>query len=280
MRPDGAEHLELAEDLRQGLRSGQLSLVYQPVVDISTLRVRGIEVLARWRHPVRGQVPPDRFVPCAERAGLVGELTRWVLRTACAQAAQWPAAADGARVNLAVNISALQLGDLRIVSDVRDALAESGTSPGDLVLEVTETAAVVDLACARRTLDALGELGVGLALDDFGTGYSSLSHVLALPFQILKVDRSFVSARAKGDRRALATIAAVCALADRLGVDVVAEGVEDVAELAELSALGCGYAQGFGLSRPISPAAVSEALAAQGPAGWVLGPRALSALSP
>ena len=270
LRHDGAEQQELADDLRRGLLEDQLHLVYQPVVDIASLRVRGIEVLARWRHPERGDVPPDQFVPCAEQAGLIGELTRWVLRTACREAAGWPTAEDGGTVNLAVNISAVQLADLQIVADVEAVLTETGLPPGDLVLEVTETAAVVDLECARRTLEELAALGVVLALDDFGTGYSSLSHVHALPFDILKVDRSFVSACRSGDRRAVATIAAVGALAAQLSVDVVAEGVEHCSELPALRALGCGFAQGYGLSRPLPACAVAAELAVQGPDGWFL----------
>ena len=271
MRAGGAVELDLADDLRESLRSGQLHLLHQPVVDIETMRVRGIEVLARWTHPVRGPVPPDQFVPCAERAGLAPDLTRWVLRTAFAHSAMWPSAPDGARINVAVNISALQLADLGIVDDVRDALASSGTSASDVVLEVTETAAVVDLAVARRTLEALADLGVGLALDDFGTGFSSLTHVQALPFDILKVDRSFVAAAAAGDKRAVATIAAVGALAVRLGVDVVAEGVEDLAQLPALRSLGCGYAQGYAIARPMEPGAIAAALADRPYEAWVIG---------
>jgi EAL domain-containing protein (putative c-di-GMP-specific phosphodiesterase class I) len=141
---------------------------------------------------------------------------------------------------------------------------------------VTETAAVTDLDAARHVLEALAGLGVGLALDDFCTGYSSLSHVQALPFHILKVDRSFVSACARGDRRATATVAAVGELARRLEVDVVAEGVEDPAQLDELRALGCGFAQGFGLSRPLAPEVIAAAMALQGPQGWVVAPAALT----
>jgi diguanylate cyclase (GGDEF)-like protein len=272
MRHDGAVQQEMADDLRHGLLTGQLHLVYQPVVDISTLRVHGIEVLARWRHPERGDVPPDQFIPCAERAGMIAELTRWVLRTACQEAASWPVGPDGVVLNLAVNVSAVQLADLQVVDDVRAALAEAGLPATALVLEVTETAAVVDLDCARRTLEQLAALGVGLALDDFGTGYSSLSHVHALPFDILKVDRTFVSACRTGDRRAVATIAAVGALAAQISVDVVAEGVEHRWELPALRALGCGFAQGYGLSRPLPASAVAAALAAQGPHGWFVDP--------
>jgi len=270
LRDAGLERESLVHDLLTALAQDALTLAYQPVVDIATLRVRGIEALARWSHPDRGQVPPSLFVACAERAGKVAELTRWVLRTAFREAASWPDAADGGEVNIAVNISAAQLADERVVTDVRDALRASGLRAGRVVLEVTETAQVVDLERAKQTLEALTDLGVGLALDDFGTGYSSLSHVQALPFDILKIDRSFVAAAAAGDRRGLATIAAVCALAERLGVDVVAEGVEDQGQLAELADLGCGYAQGYALARPLTGEQVRAALATQTRRGWVL----------
>ena len=276
MRRAGEELDELTEDLRQALREDALHLVYQPVVDALTLRVRGVEALARWHHPVRGNVPPDVFVGCAERSGLARELTQWVLRTACAEASRWPVGLDGSGVNLALNISAVQLADLDVVEDVRAALQATGLPATRLVLEVTETAEVVDLSLAERTLAALVGLGMALALDDFGTGHSSLTHVQALPFHILKIDRSFVAAAATGDRKALATIAAVGALAKGLDVDVVAEGVEDPAQLADLRALGCSYAQGFGLSRPVAPDVVRAALAPPRPGGWVLGGAAVS----
>lgn len=277
LRHDDLDQAELAEDLRAELRAaqdgparvGQLRLVYMPIVDVVTLRVTGMESLARWRHPTRGDVPPEEFVGCAERAGLIGELTRWVLAEALTQAASW-SLGSGRRIQIGVNISALQLGDLRIVDDVRDALACTALRPASLVLEVTETAAVDDLSAARRTLTALADLGLALALDDFGTGYSSLTYVQALPFDVLKVDRSFVGAAAAGDRRAVATIAAVGALAAQLQVDVVAEGVEDPAQLLALRTLGCGYAQGFGLSRPLEARAVTAALTAAGGERWTL----------
>ncbi len=271
MRRDGEEHHELSEDLRAALREDQLRLVYQPVVDAGTLQVKGVEALARWRHPVRGDVPPDVFVRCAERWGLAGELTRWVLRTACDEAVGWARQLDGTTVKLAVNISALQLGDLQVVHDVRTAIEASGLAASALVLEVTETAEVVHLDRAKAALTALAQLGVGLALDDFGTGHSSLTHAQALPFHILKVDRSFVAAAAEGDRRAIATIAAIGALAGRLDVDVVAEGVEDPGQLPALRQLGCGFAQGFALSRPVEPAVVRAALTPPRPGGWLLG---------
>ena len=280
MRRVGEELDELSEDLQEALRQDALRLVYQPVVDARTLEVRGVEALARWRHPVRGDVPPDVFVACAERSGLAGALTRWVLRTACTEARRWPAGVDGTRLRLSLNISAVQLADLEVVDDVRAALAVSGLPAACLVLEVTETAEVVDLARARCTLEALAQLGVALALDDFGTGHSSLTHVQMLPFHVLKVDRSFVAGAAAGDRRAVATIAAVGALASGIDVVVVAEGVEDVRQLDDLVGLGCSLAQGFGLSRPVEAGDVRAALTPPQPGGWVLGRRQAALAAP
>jgi diguanylate cyclase (GGDEF)-like protein len=270
LRAAGLDEDALVDDLRQALVDNDLTLVYQPVVDIRTLRVLGLEALCRWEHPDRGPVPPSVFVAAAERAGMVRELTHWVLRTAFDAATRWGPAPDGSQVNIALNISAAQLADDLVVHDVADALRTAGLPASRVVLEVTETAEVVDLACAKRTLESLAALGITLALDDFGTGFSSLTHAQALPFDILKIDRSFTAAAALGDRQALATIAAVCALAARLEVDVVAEGVEDQAQLAELTALGCSHAQGYALARPLPTSVVQDALAHQGPHGWVL----------
>lgn len=272
LRADVHEAAALTEELRAALAGGDLRLVYQPVLELDTLRICGVEALARWRSPSRGEVGPDVFVRLAEEGGLVRDLTRFVLATACEQAARWPAAQAGHLVTLAVNVSAAQLGDHRVVDDVRHALARSGLVPSRLVLEVTETVELGDLASAQVTLEALTALGVSLALDDFGTGHSSLTHVLALPFHILKVDRTFVGAAARGDRRAVATVAAVGELAARLGVEVVAEGVEDRAHLPALALLGCSHAQGFALSRPLPPEQVASAVAAQAPKGWFLEP--------
>ncbi|MCW2600872.1 MAG: hypothetical protein JWM02_2701 [Frankiales bacterium] len=273
LRADELEQDLLVADLRQALATDALTLVYQPVVDIRTLRVRGAEALARWHHPQRGDVAPSEFVALAERAGLAGDLTRWVLQAAFRDASSWAPAPDGEDINVAVNISAAQLGDNLVVSDVRRALNRANLPGSRVVLEVTETAEVVDLESAKRTLDALADLGLALALDDFGTGFSSLTHVQALPFDILKIDRSFVAAAAIGDGRAIATIAAICALATRIDVDVVAEGLESKAQLAELTDLGCTYVQGFALAPPLLPTQVAAALARQDEGGWVLGPQ-------
>ncbi|MCW2714951.1 MAG: hypothetical protein JWN88_1998 [Frankiales bacterium] len=261
---------ELLGELMEALAGGALTLAYQPIVDIATLRVCGLEALARWQHPVRGSVPPPVLVACAERGGIMRSLTRWALRAALEGAASWPEAHGGQPLKVAVNISGAQLADGLVVEDVRAALAASGISPARVVLEVAETSRVVDLGQAQRTLTALAGLGVGLALDDFGAGLSSLTHVSTLPFDILKIDRSLVAAASVGDKRALACVTAVCALAAGLEVDVVAEGVEDRTFLSTLAQVGCGCAQGFALARPLTPAQLGAAFAAAGPRGWLL----------
>lgn len=270
LRRDELEQEALLNDLRQALRVSALTLQYQPVVDLHSLRVRGLEALARWHHPVRGQVPPSLFVQLAEQTGMARELSCWVLRTAFTEAATWLPAPDGARLKIAVNLSAAQLADERVVHDVRAALAQTGLAPDRVVLEVTETAPLADLAQAKATLEALADLGCTLALDDFGTGYSSLTHAQTLPFHIVKIDQTSVAASACHEPGALATIAAICALATRLHVDVVAEGVEDPQQSAQLIALGCNYAQGNALASPLTSDQIALALTAQTSDGWTL----------
>ncbi|MCU1602370.1 MAG: hypothetical protein JWO22_3079 [Frankiales bacterium] len=277
LRQEAIAQDALVADLREALAHNELTLVFQPVVDITSHEVVGVEALARWHHPVRGQVPPTVFVEAAERAGAVAELTRWALRTACRHARDWPV-----HLKVGLNISAAQLTDEDVVSDVQAALRDAGMTPDRIVLEVTETFAVHDLDRAKATLEQLDALGVVLALDDFGTGYSSLTHAQMLPFDILKIDRTFVAAAAEGDRGALATISAVTALAEQLAVDVVAEGVEDLDQLADLLQMGCRLAQGYALARPLTPEQIDVALSTGEP--WLLGlpvlPRPRDELTP
>jgi diguanylate cyclase (GGDEF)-like protein/PAS domain S-box-containing protein len=243
---------------------GGFRLVYQPVVDLATGRVRAFEALMRWTHPARGAVPPSIFIPVAEDAGLVATLGRWALGEGCRQLAAWLGAwevdaAAGVRVN--VNVSGRQLGDGRLVDDVAGALAAAGLAPDRLTLEVTETAVMGDAARALESLRALQALGVSIAVDDFGTGYSSLAYLQRLPVDVLKIDKAFVDGVARGGPDA-ALARTVVALGHACGLRTVAEGVETEAQRAALAALGCDAAQGYLFARPLEAAAAGRLLAA------------------
>ncbi|GIF00959.1 putative bifunctional diguanylate cyclase/phosphodiesterase [Paractinoplanes rishiriensis] len=244
----------LIEDLGQAVDRDQLVLRYQPIVGLPGETLLGVEALLRWEHPERGTVPPLDFLPAAEETGLIVPIGRWVLTTACAQAATWlrdfPAHAPQA-VN--VNVSPLQLRDDGLVGDVAAALHAAGLAPHHLVIEVTETAAVDDRAAA--TLAALRDLGVRISLDDFGTGHSALSVLGACPVDQLKLDRSFADPAREPVAVALARIA------EALGVEAVAEGIESPAQAARLAALGYRLGQGYHFDRPLTPDEVGTRLA-------------------
>ncbi|HYO41002.1 MAG TPA: EAL domain-containing protein [Nocardioidaceae bacterium] len=237
--------LELADDLRTALRDGQLEVHYQPVLDIATGRPVGVEALTRWRHPERGWVPPATFVPLAEDTGIVGELDRWVLRQACRDAVVLNVLGLlDADARMSVNLSPRTLGEPDLVEYIRRTTAAEQLPVETLVLEVTETAVMNDVLTARRSLEALRELGVGVALDDFGTGYSSLSLLRQLPVSRLKIDRSFV--RNLGERSDdLAIAASIINLARALGMETGAEGIEFLEQRRLLDQLGCPLGQGF-----------------------------------
>ena len=239
------ERLALAAELRQGIEAGELELHYQPKLDLTTGVIDGVEALVRWRHPARGLLQPSEFVGLAERTGLVRPLTRWTLREAAEQQQRWSAA--GLELRVAVNISARAL-----TPELPGVVAGlAAVHPGTrLELELTETLMMGGTPESLAILDALAELGVRLAVDDFGTGYASLAYLKRLPVQELKIDRGFVTAMDSdpGDR---AIVQAIVDLARRLGLDVVAEGVETDAVLGELRALGCRFAQGYAVGRPM-----------------------------
>ncbi|GAA0806396.1 putative bifunctional diguanylate cyclase/phosphodiesterase [Spirilliplanes yamanashiensis] len=263
MRRELMDHARVGSELLLALEREELFLVYQPVRDLDTGRITGFESLVRWQHPERGLVPPPAFIPVAERNGLIVPLGRWVLREACAQFARWLAEPSGAGLTgIGVNVAVRQLRDPTFVADVTAALADTGLRPAHLILEVTESS-VLDGPDVQATLRALHELGVQLALDDFGTGQSSLSLVRAFPMDILKLDKSFVDGIADGDDRGrLAVADAVAGLAATLGLQTVAEGIEDVEQLARLTELGYTSGQGYLLGRP-APAADTTALLAR-----------------
>ena len=247
-----------AAALAGALASGGVGVAYQPIVDLRTGRVEGVEALARWTRDGRA-VPPSEFVPLAERNGLVPALTDLVLDLACAQAARWTALPQGAGVRTGVNLSPSSLTDPTLPDRVAACLRRHGLPGTALALEITESALLEDLDAAREVCTGLRALGVHLSLDDFGVGYSSLAHLSGLPLDSLKLDRAFVAGLGLDDAsRRFAR--AVLRLGTDLGLLVIAEGVERPAQLEELRALGCPYAQGYLLGRPGTAAAVTALL--------------------
>lgn len=254
MRSALVERLRLETDLVLALDNNELRLVYQPVVTLDAGDVVGFEALLRWDHPELGLVAPDRFIPIAEETGLIVPIGRWVLEKACAQLAQWQRDIPGcAELSMAVNVSGRQIASPELTTHVAEALTTNRLDPHSLTLEMTETVLVQDSDIATRRLEELHRMGVRLAIDDFGTGYSSLSYLRRFPVDILKVDRSFVSMITD----ATVTPAIVRGLLDlgrTLGLETVAEGVEDVLQRDALHKQGCDLAQGFLFAKPLTPA--------------------------
>jgi diguanylate cyclase (GGDEF)-like protein/PAS domain S-box-containing protein len=248
-----ADRAQLRSDLLRAVDHEELFLQYQPVIDLETGRLKGVEALVRWRHPVRGVIPPLDFIPLAEDTGIILPLGRWVLETACRSAAVWQhrvLALDDSPFSISVNVAARQLRDHSFVDDVRRVLLGTGLPASALVLEITETALLKDMAGASMRLQQLKDLGVRIAIDDFGVGYSSLSYLHQLPLDILKVDRSFVSGVIEdGAKRVLTR--AVLDLAKSLGLWTIAEGVETDEQREMLRDMGCREAQGFLFARPM-----------------------------
>jgi diguanylate cyclase (GGDEF)-like protein len=251
-------------ELREALSLDQFVLHYQPQVELATGRLTGFEALLRWRHPVRGMVGPDDFIPLAETIGVIGVLGGWVLSTACQAAMRWPPSAHGTPLRVAVNLSPLQLREGRaLVAGVADALAQSGLPPGRLEIEVTESAMAED---ATDLLAEIHALGVSLAIDDFGTGFSSLSRIAQFPFDRIKIDRSFIrgigaARRPGGGSDPAWMIRAIAALGAGLGVSTVAEGVETPAQARLVRDAGATEMQGYLVSRPVPEDAVAALIA-------------------
>jgi diguanylate cyclase (GGDEF)-like protein len=268
---------ELSYDLVQAFEAGQLSVAYQPIVDIGTEVIHGVEALVRWTHPVRGPIPPADFVPLAEATGLILPIDRWVRREAAAQLAEWHERYPACDLTMEVNMSPDQLNDPELVGDLLSLINETGIDPTRLVLEITESALIRDLDGALRRLGQLSAAGIRIALDDFGTGYSSLSHLRRLPVSILKIDKSFVTDSDDVDdpsgsgERLLRTIVQ---LGTGLRMQVVAEGVETRDQLALLRQAGCQLGQGFLWSQAVEPDAVEAILARGGAMAALPRPRA------
>jgi diguanylate cyclase (GGDEF)-like protein/PAS domain S-box-containing protein len=250
-----SQRLTLEMDLRHAIADDQLELHYQPQVDMASGRPTGVEALVRWRHPVRGLLAPDDFIPLAEESGLIVELGAWVLATACRQAGAWRAA--GRRIKVAVNVSARELEAGDLVERIVELIAEHGFAPGDLEIELTESAVMANPQHVSGIFARLRQLGVSVAVDDFGTGYSSLAYLRRLPLDILKIDRSFVMDADHNDEDAQ-IVKTILALGQALKLQVVAEGIETAGQAELLQTLGCRSAQGYLFSRP-QPLAVIEA---------------------
>ncbi|WP_433301297.1 putative bifunctional diguanylate cyclase/phosphodiesterase [Actinoplanes sp. CA-030573] len=248
------------DDLRQALALRQFEVFYQPIVDLAGEHTVGVEALVRWRHPSRGLLPPAAFLELAEELGLMPELGIWVLEQACAQAVSWQR--DNPDFELNVNLSASQLGSPALTDDIRAVIERTGIPPRLLVLELTESVALVDLKESARVLGSLKTLGVRIALDDFGTGFSSLSHLGALPVDVVKIDRSFVQAMPESATGA-SVAEAVLQIARTFGLAPVAEGVEDEAQAARLRDLECAQAQGYHFAKPMPASGVTELLTLQ-----------------
>jgi diguanylate cyclase (GGDEF)-like protein len=265
------EHLSLLSELRRAVDRNELRLYYQPKVSLHSAHVSAVEALIRWEHPTRGLVAPAQFIPFAEHTGYIKLLTRWVIREAVRQCGEW--LREGLTLQVSVNISARDLMNRELPEHVAALLAEHDVTPGLLCLEITESGFMEDPAHAQKVLDRLAELGVKLSIDDYGTGYSSLSYIMKLPVQELKIDQSFIS-RMATDEEISTIVRSTIDLGHNLGLQVVAEGVEDVAAWNLLRSLGCDDAQGYFMSRPLEPRALASWI--RGNAGTLSGLAATS----
>jgi diguanylate cyclase (GGDEF)-like protein len=255
--------LALEADLQRGIEEGQFTLHYQPILELASGRLVGLEALLRWRHPERGWVAPLDFIPAAEASGQIVPIGRFVLRQACRQAVAWQARFPARPLRMSVNVSARQLQEPDVAEDIRRVVEDCGMDPRLLVLEITETVLVQDVEAMAAKLRALTACGLRVAVDDFGTGYSSLSYLHRFPVHLLKIDKSFTD-RVDGGFDDAALARAIVRLGQALHLETVAEGVETASQLAALRELGCTFGQGFHFARPLEAAAVEELLEAGG----------------
>ena len=260
MNANSAERIAMESELRHAVERDQLFLQYQPCIDAASGRTIGVEALVRWRHPARGLIPPDRFIPIADESGLIIEIGEWVLREACRQGKAWHDMGH-ADLSVSVNVSAVQFGQPRLLEVVSRALTDFGFRSQSLTLEITESVIMHDAESATGMLRALKNMGVKVSVDDFGTGYSSLSYLKRFPIDILKIDKSFVRALGVNDEDT-AIVRAIMALAKSLRLTTIAEGVETAAQAEFLRRAECDRFQGFYFSRPVDADVLTERLIA------------------
>jgi diguanylate cyclase (GGDEF)-like protein len=260
MNANSGERVAMESDLRHAQERGELFLHYQPCISAVDGRTIGMEALVRWQHPTRGLITPDRFIPIADESGLIVEIGEWVLRRACEQGRRWQDM--GFNIYLAVNVSAVQFAQPRLLEVVRRVLSETGFAPHALQLEITESVLMQDAESAIGMLRAFKAMGVRISVDDFGTGYSSLSYLKRFPIDILKIDKSFVR-DLPDDEEDAAIARAIVALARSLRLTTVAEGVENEAQLGFLRAEGCDCFQGYYFSRPVDVPTIEQRLSSE-----------------
>ncbi|MBT2515467.1 bifunctional diguanylate cyclase/phosphodiesterase [Arthrobacter sp. ISL-30] len=252
---------QLVGELKDAIIESQLVLYYQPIIALATGEIEGAEALVRWKHPTRGMIMPDEFIPIAEETGLISELGNWVLRNSVDQLRRWRTdpATSRHKFSMRINVSAADLQRLEFIEDVRDTLAAAGLEPAQLVLELTESSIIQGDELDRYTLASLERLGVGMEIDDFGTGYSSISYLRRLPVDTVKVDRTLLSALGS-DPAQPALIAAVLQLIRACGLEAVWEGIETAEQAEYLRSIGCTSGQGYYFSRPLPEAEFTEKL--------------------
>jgi diguanylate cyclase (GGDEF)-like protein len=247
--------MELEMDLREALERDEFFLVYQPTFDLSDMSPNGVEALIRWNHPVRGLVQPDAFIPLLEETGLIVEIGKWVLQEACRQGAAWRAV--GHNMDMAVNVSGRQLDTDQLVTDIEEALSDSGLPPTALTIEITETTLMRNTEETARRLTTIKQLGVRIAIDDFGTGYSSLAHLQRFPVDALKIDRSFIAGM-RENKEGETLIHTLVQLGKALAIETFAEGIEEQHELSLLRDENCDSGQGFLFACPLDVAATER----------------------
>ncbi len=263
MRENVLERMSFENELKRAIEQWEFELYYQPKVDLQTERIIGFEALLRWRHPVKGIIPPRNFIQIAEESGLIIPIGIRAVREACERVKRWQEMFPQPKpLEISVNLSVRQFQDRHLLEEIRKILSETQIPPATLQFEVTESVLVQDPAQALELVTELRQMGVGLKIDDFGTGYSSLSYLHKLPFDTLKIDRSFISSMVE-DHAAYEIVRAIILLAGSLGLHVVAEGIETRLQADELRNLGCGFGQGYLYAPPLTAEAAGKMLAAQ-----------------
>jgi EAL domain-containing protein (putative c-di-GMP-specific phosphodiesterase class I) len=250
MQNDVGRRISLEFDLRSALIGNQFYLLYQPIYNLEDLSIVGVEALLRWRHPTEGVIQPDDFIPILERTGHIREVGAWVLREACSQMAVWHARGD--TLDISVNVSGRQLDSDSIVDHIREALHVSELDANNLIIEVTETALMLDVDQSVKRLQAIKSLGGRIAIDDFGTGYSSLGYLRQFPIDCIKIDKSFTNAMASSSE-SQALVRTFIQLGKDLGLKTLAEGVETIDQMDMLRESNVAEVQGFLFSRPLAP---------------------------